>query len=71
MFLSRIKKCGRQYIVLSVVALLVGSCDDNSSAKENCGINTQYVTTYDEPVNTAGYDIIHAENCNYIISGKN
>ncbi|GIS72820.1 MAG: hypothetical protein CM1200mP10_23970 [Candidatus Neomarinimicrobiota bacterium] len=37
---------------------LVGSCDDSPSALDNCGINSQYVITYNEPVNTAGYDII-------------
>ncbi len=71
LLLRRIKKRYNQYIGISVVVLLVGSCDDDPSTLENCGINTQYVITYDEPVNTAGYDIIHAENCTYVISGKN
>ena len=71
LLLRRIKKRYNQHIGISVVVLLVGSCDDNPSNIENCGINTQYVISYDEPVNTAGYDIIHAENCTYIISGKN
>ncbi len=71
LLLRRIKKRYKQYIVISVVVVLVGSCDDDSSTLENCGINTQYVITYDEPVNTAGYDIINAENCTYVISGKN
>ena len=71
LLLRRIKKRYNQYIGISVVVLLMGSCDDETSTLENCGINTQYVITYDEPVNTAGYDIIHAENCTYVISGKN
>ena len=71
LLLRKIKKPYKQFIVISVVVVLVGSCDDNPSTLEDCGINTQYVITYDEPVNTAGYDIIHAENCTYVISGKN
>ena len=70
LLLRRINKLCKQYIVISVVVVFVGSCDDTTSALENCGINTQYVITYNEPVNTAGYDIIHAENCTYVISGK-
>ena len=71
LLLRKIKKPYMQFIVISVVVVLVGSCDDNPSTLEDCGINTQYVITHDEPVNTAGYDIIQAENCTYFISGKN
>ncbi len=71
LFLRKINKHCKQCLVISLVVVLVGSCDDSPSALDNCGINSQYVITYNEPVNTAGYDIIHAENCTYIISGKN